>query len=85
MNLLESHTDRCNTCEPLLHNRKPAYCRRGRLLEDLVLRDLKLRRDGRIYSTEEEHGHLVRVEVPHHYWAVNALLEQVDRFRIRGH
>ncbi|RAQ98954.1 hypothetical protein DDE82_008745 [Stemphylium lycopersici] len=85
MNLLESHADRCTTCEPLLYNRKPAYCRQGCLLEDLVLRDLMLRKDGRIYSTEEECGHLIRVEVPYHYRAVNALLEQVDRFRIRDH
>jgi hypothetical protein len=84
MNLLESHADRCVACEPLLYNRKPHFCRRGCILEDLVLRDLMVKEDGRIYSTEREHGYLVRVEVPFHYWAVTALLEQVDRRRIRG-
>lgn len=39
---------------------------------------------GRIYSTERECGYLVRVEVLNQYWAVTALLEQVDRRRIRG-
>ena len=85
MNLLESHADRCPTCELLLENRKPPYCRRGCLLEDLVLRDLTLQEDGRVYSTEKEHGYLVRVEVPRQYWAVTALLEQVDGRRIRRH
>jgi hypothetical protein len=78
MNLLESHADRCATCEPLLYNRKPPYCRRGCLLEDLVIRDLKVREDGRVYSTWREDGCLVRVEVPGQYLAVRALLEQVD-------
>jgi hypothetical protein len=84
MNLLESHVERCAICEPLLYNRKPPFCRRGCLLEDLVLRDLTLKKDGRVYSMEKERGYPVHVEVPYHYWAVAALLEQVDGRRIRG-
>lgn len=85
MNLLENHAERCVTCEPLLYNRKPPFCRRGCLLEDLVLRDFIVKEDGRVYSTEKERGHLVRVEVPDQYYAIIALLEQVDHRRIRNH
>jgi hypothetical protein len=84
MNLLESHVERCATCEPLLYHRKTRFCRRGCLLEGLVIRDLTVKENGRIYSTERERGYPVRVEVPYQYWAVTALLEQVDCCCVHG-
>jgi hypothetical protein len=68
----------------LLYHRKTRFCRRGCLLEGLVLRDLTVKEDGRIYSTERERGYPVRVEVPYQYWAVTALLEQVDCCCVHG-
>jgi hypothetical protein len=82
LNLLENHAERCAACEPLLHNKYPSYCRRGRCLERLVLQDLIVK-DGFIYSTNRERGYPVRIEVARHYWAVFALLEQVDDQIIR--
>jgi hypothetical protein len=83
MNLLENHTERCAACEPLRRNRMPGRCSRGAALEDLVLQDLIVKKDGRIYSVQKEKGYPVRVEIASHYWAVLALLRQVDGLRIR--
>lgn len=90
MNLLENHAERCRACRPLLTNHIPNYCRRGQMLENLVLRDFTVGVDGRVYSTLEERvrGEWVRrvqVEISQHYWAVRASLEQVDRRRIRSY
>jgi hypothetical protein len=79
MNLLESHTERCAACEPLLRGRKPSPCRRGEVLEIFVLHDLIIEKDGYVYSVYKERGYPVRVEVSRNYWAVLALLRQVIR------
>jgi len=84
INLLENHADRCMMCEPLLRNRVPSKCRRGEILEGLVLGHFVARRDGYIYSKRKERQCLVRVEMASHYWAVFALLQQVDGWRVRG-
>jgi hypothetical protein len=70
MNMFESHVKQRATCKPLLYHRKTRFCHRSCLLEGLVLRDLTVKEDGRIYSTERERSYPVRMEVPHQYWAV---------------
>jgi len=67
MNIFESHVDGCAACEPLLFNRKPTYCRRGGLLEDLVIRDFLVGGDGRVYSTDRERGYRICVEISDKY------------------
>jgi hypothetical protein len=85
INLLESHTERCAACERLLRNQMPSCCRRGEILEDLVLRDFVVRKDGYVYSVCTERGYPVRVELSRDYLAVRALLRQVDGRHIRGY
>ena len=83
INLLENHAERCIACEPLLHDQMPSHCRRGEILETLVLRDFVVKQDGHIYSVHKERDYAVRVELRSHYWAVRALLRQVDGPHIR--
>jgi hypothetical protein len=83
MNLLESHIKRYAACEPVLRGRKQASCRRGEVLKIFVLHDLIIEKDGYVYSTYTERGYPVRIEISRNYWAVLALLEQVDCRRFR--
>ena len=77
MNLLEHHSERCEKCELLLCGHFPdqGVCRRGRILVNFVLRSFVVERDGKIYSTDDEFGLPVRVEVSRHYWAVHGVLK----------
>jgi hypothetical protein len=83
INLLENHVDRCHACKPLHSDCMPSRCRRGLLIEILVLRDLRVGRDGHIYSVHKELGYHVRIEIAGHNWAVFALLRQVDGDHLR--
>jgi hypothetical protein len=75
MNRLEDHCDRCDSCGSLISGRFSAdRCRRGSVLMNVVLRYLVIERNGKLYSTEDEYGLPVRIEVPRHYWAVHGLL-----------
>jgi hypothetical protein len=78
MNLLENHALRCRACEPLLQARQPFFCLRGRQLENRILDDLYMRRDGRVYSTDTKGGCRIRIEVASHFCTVFTVLQQVD-------
>lgn len=56
------------------------------MLQNLVLRNFLIQKDGWAYSTEYERMAPVRVEIPNHYWASMALLRQEYRdYRRRYH
>lgn len=75
MNRLEHHCERCQLCETLLDGRFPrSRCWRGNALMNLVLECFVVERNGRVYSTENEIGCPVRVEISRSYWSVHGLL-----------
>lgn len=77
MNLLEHHVDGCDACEPILYNKLPYDCIKGRLLEKNVSRNIWLGKDGRVYGRDNEWDCEVLVEVSRNYQAVLTLLRQV--------
>jgi hypothetical protein len=85
MNLLQSHAERCASCEPLLWNQMPASCRRGEFFEASILGDFIIKRDGYVYSVYTERGCPVRVEISSNYCATLTLLRQVHYRHLRGY
>jgi hypothetical protein len=79
MNLLEHHVERCEACEPMLYEKLPYDCTKGRILEKNILRNMGLTRDGRVCGRNDEWDCEVLVEVSSRYRAVLALLRQVYR------
>lgn len=77
MNMLENHVARCDACEPMLYNKLPYDCTRGRILEKNILRNMWLNKDGKICGRDDEWDCQVLVEVNRSYRAVLTLLRQV--------
>jgi hypothetical protein len=63
INLFKSYVKQYAICKLLLYYRKTQFCRCSCLLEGLVLRNLTVKEDRRIYSTERERSYLVCIEV----------------------
>ena len=77
MNTLECHVDQCDACEPMLYDKLPYNCTKGRLLEKNILRNMWLSKDGRVCGRDDEWDCDVLVEVSRAYRAVLTLLHQV--------
>ena len=77
MNLLEHHMQQCRECEPLKFGLAPFHCRRGRVLEGLILESFSIDACGTVFSVLEEWGRPVRVEIAPAYCTVLALLWEV--------
>jgi hypothetical protein len=78
MNRWEDHSDYCPRCEPILYGNFPrrGLCRRGKMLAGVILRYFLVETDGRVYSTEDEGGCPVQVEISRGYWATHGLLKE---------
>jgi hypothetical protein len=83
MNLLEEHVERCILCEPEIGGQIPLFCRSGRQLRSLIQRTFMIFEDGLIYSTSDEYGPAIRVEISIHYCTVLRILVQNQLDHIR--
>jgi hypothetical protein len=84
--MYEYHVEGCSRCRPILGGYWSNACWRGNAIKVLITLSFWMSRGGKVYSTLDEHGRPVQIEMPQGFRAVSALLkkERAARFDFKG-